>query len=439
MSTLAEKLTATQQTTSVKSTVPGPAHFRQIGEVNPFLLLQRTVGNQAIQRLLRANSECLKAGSGITATARFARDLSRIPNYSGLSREIQTKLKVYTARDIYKQEADGVCKQVMRWPEPPLGRACACGGGCSQCQTEHPGREQRLLPTISIKSSDLGRTPNVDEAPHSGGQPFDAFIQSHFGHDFNPVRGHQDARTGNSARALDPPAYTVGRNVVFAPEQYAPGTAGGRQLLSYQLTHVVQEGSAADNSGTVVMRQPKPVKSEFSGCTGNQPRQIDAVVQNAKRALNRAEAIVGSAYGRPSDLKAANRQLLMAHFHTTSRGHLRKILGTYISIGRAFDSGLEFECETTCPTTATGVVCGYAYNTLWFGGIGPIHICFDPASCNFATTAAINQVALVIHEAAHRHAGVDDKKYRWEPDYATLSAQDAMDNADSYAWFAVLV
>ena len=76
---------------------------------------------------------------------------------------------------------------------------------------------------------------------------------------------------------------------------------------------------------------------------------------------------------------------------------------------------------------------------MWFGRRGPIHICFDTAGCDFTTTAANNQVSLVIHEAAHRHAGIDDKVYAWQPQHATLSAKDAMDNADSYPWFAVLV
>lgn len=197
--------------------------------------------------------------------------------------------------------------------------------------------------------------------------------------------------------------------------------------------------SASDSPGRQIMRQPKPVETSFSGCTGTQSKQITAAVQDAKRALNRAAAVVGSAYGRPSGLSAAHRQLLMDHFHTTRHDDLREILGTYISVGQAFDSGLKFECETTCPKTKTEAVCGYAYNTMWFGGIGPIHICFDTSGCDFATTAADHQVALVIHEAAHRHAGVDDKVYAWAPGYATLTAKKAMDNADSYAWFAVLL
>ena len=42
-------------------------------------------------------------------------------------------------------------------------------------------------------------------------------------------------------------AYTVGRDIVFAPGRYAPATDDGRHFLAHELTHVVQQsaGSAA--------------------------------------------------------------------------------------------------------------------------------------------------------------------------------------------------
>ena len=445
MRTFAQKPKAPQQATPAKPTRPARSHFGQSPEVNSILHLQRTIGNQALQRMLQTHVEKSEARSTAAAPPRFAHDFSRIPAHSHAG--IQPKLMVNTPGDIYEQEADRVADQVMRMPEPQLQRACACGGACPRCQTEQPEHRHERLQTLRIGSSELGKTavpPNVDEALRSAGQPLDpsarAFMQSRFGHDFSQVRVRADARAGDSARALGARAYTVGQNIVFAPEEYAPGTAEGRRLLAHELTHVVQQSFPGDNSKSVAMRQPKPVETKFSSCTGNQSNQINAAVQNAKKALNRATSVVGTTYGNPSKVSATNRQLLMDHFHTTSHDDLRDILGTYISVGRAFDSGLKFQCETTCPKTATSVVCGYAYNTMWFGGIGPIHICFDTAGgCDFSTTPANNQVALVIHEAAHRHAGVDDKMYQWERGYATLSAKDAMDNADSYAWFAVLV
>lgn len=358
---------------------------------------------------------------------------------------IRAKLAVGDPGDSFEQEADRIAGQVTAMPEPRVQRACACGGTCPRCRTQ-PGPEPPRLQTKQLNSGDPAQAavpPVVNEVLRSPGRPLDpgprAFMESRFGHDFGHVRVHADARAGASAQALEARAYTAGGDVVFAPGQYAPDGAEGRRLLAHELTHVVQQGTPGTMPRDVVMRQAKPAAPRYSGCSATQQQQIDAAVVDARKALSRAAAVVGSAYGKPSSLSAANKQLLLDHFHTTSHDHLRRILGTYISVQRAFDAGLKLECEATCPKSTSSAVCGYAYNTRWFGGRGPIHICFDPAGCDFTITAANNQAALVIHEAAHRHAGVDDKVYAWDAKYATLTAGQSMDNADSYAWFAVSV
>lgn len=55
MRTFAEKPKTIQQAMSTKSAVPS-THFGQNHKVNPILNLQRTIGNQAVQRLLDANT-----------------------------------------------------------------------------------------------------------------------------------------------------------------------------------------------------------------------------------------------------------------------------------------------------------------------------------------------------------------------------------------------
>lgn len=66
-------------------------------------------------------------------------------------------------------------------------------------------------------------------------------MESRFGYDFSGVRIHADAKAANSAKALHAFAYTVGTNVVFGERQYAPDTDTGRQLLTHELAHVVQQ------------------------------------------------------------------------------------------------------------------------------------------------------------------------------------------------------
>ena len=94
------------------------------------------------------------------------------------------------------------------------------------------------------------------------GQPLDArsraFMEPRLGHNFSNVRVHTDSRAAESARAVNARAYTVGRDVVFDANQYAPHSNEGRKLLAHELTHVVQQknnsmtGSAALELGAPV-------------------------------------------------------------------------------------------------------------------------------------------------------------------------------------------
>jgi hypothetical protein len=59
--------------------------------------------------------------------------------------------------------------------------------------------------------------------------------------DFGGVRIHADARSAESARAMNALAYTVGRDVVFGAGQYEPQSESGRRLIAHELTHVLQQ------------------------------------------------------------------------------------------------------------------------------------------------------------------------------------------------------
>jgi hypothetical protein len=151
------------------------------------MFLQRTAGNQAVQRLIK-------------------------------SRALQAKLRIGQTNDIYEQEADRVAEQVMRMPDPVIERRCA------MCDED----EKKVLQT--------------KESP---GQPLDsatrAFMETRFGHDFSGVRVHTDSKAAESTRAVNALAYTVGMDVMFGEGQHAPDTGVGRRLIAHELTHVVQQ------------------------------------------------------------------------------------------------------------------------------------------------------------------------------------------------------
>ncbi len=80
-----------------------------------------------------------------------------------------------------------------------------------------------------------------------GGAPLDndtrGFMESRLGADFNDVRVHTDATASESARSVQAHAYTVGSDVVFQSDKYAPESESGKRMLAHELTHVVQQRS----------------------------------------------------------------------------------------------------------------------------------------------------------------------------------------------------
>jgi len=91
--------------------------------------------------------------------------------------------------------------------------------------------------------------PVVHEVIHSPGQPLDsetrAFMEPRFGFNFGNVRVHNDTKSADSAQAVNAQAYTVGQQIVFGANQFAPLSHQGRELLAHELAHTVQQSGQA--------------------------------------------------------------------------------------------------------------------------------------------------------------------------------------------------
>jgi Domain of unknown function (DUF4157) len=215
----------------------GPNHH-----ADPLLHLQRTIGNQTVQRMLQTHAEELEVGSPSTAASHFAPDFGRIPIHPPAAGTIQAKLTVNTSGDIYEQEADVVAEQVMRMATPLAPNV--------QRQTD----AEKLLQRKTTGNAQVQTAPPiVHEVLRSPGQPLDAstrtFMEPRFGHDFSRVRVHADSEAASSAQAIGARAYTAGQHIVFGPERYDMATGDGRRLLAHELTHILQSpdhGSAND-------------------------------------------------------------------------------------------------------------------------------------------------------------------------------------------------
>ena len=186
----------------------------------------------------------------LEAPGRFGHDFGRVAVHGRTAPRMQARLAVSAPGDAHEREAEQVAGRVMRMAAPSRP-----SGGAGRDPSE------RFEAAAGASSA----PPLVREALASTGQPLDAgtraFMEARFGHDFGHVRVHADARAARSARAVDALAYTVGRDIVFAPGAYAPASAAGRHLLAHELAHVVQQSPAAGGGagGVPVSATPAPM------------------------------------------------------------------------------------------------------------------------------------------------------------------------------------
>jgi len=204
---------------------------------NRILYLQRTIGNQAVQRMVRSGA-------------------------------LQAKLRIGQHGDVYEQEADRVADAVMRMPEPGVRRQLEEEEMLQakplaeeitplvQRQAEPEEEEEEMLQAKNSEDATPEVTNDLESqinAIHGGGRPLAeserAYFEPRFGHDFSQVRMHTDALAAESARAINAQAFTMGQDVVFGAGQYAPESSTGQRLMAHELTHVIQQGGAAMNRG----------------------------------------------------------------------------------------------------------------------------------------------------------------------------------------------
>jgi hypothetical protein len=86
------------------------------------------------------------------------------------------------------------------------------------------------------------------EALRGPGAPLPSRVQSEaslrYGHSFSNVRVHTHASASAAARSLHASAFTLGQNIAFRADRYAPDTVHGQLLLQHELHHVAQQRSA---------------------------------------------------------------------------------------------------------------------------------------------------------------------------------------------------
>ena len=144
---------------------------------------------------------------------------------------------------------------------------------------------------------------SICEVVRTGGQPLDPGMQktmgAQFGHDFSKIRIHTDEQAAASARAIRANAYTLGNNIAFANDMYAPHTSKGQALLAHELTHIVQSAHhqsiapiiapahhAAEQEATDAAHHISRTPSAAPG--GLVQRQSSDLLETGKEAVSKA-------------------------------------------------------------------------------------------------------------------------------------------------------
>ena len=147
-----------------------------------------------------------------------------------------------------------------------------------------------------------------------------------------------------------------------------------------------------------------------------QAAMISAAVTRAREILDNALAQIAS----PGTPKVSTA--LQSNFHSTEAKVSTEVQQKLQRIRNAFNGTIPVEVESE------GTARAYVY-VIW----SDIHLC-PPW---FADSSADGRARTIIHECSHKYTGTDDKAYHWDPKYQSLSVKDALDNADSYAWFCI--
>ena len=191
------------------------------------------------------------------------------------SAPLQAKLAVNEPGDPYEQEANQLVDRVLSMPDPAapiLQRLCP--------EWAEEGEPTPVLRTPSAAAGHAAAPPIVHEVLRSPGQPLDvstrAFFERRFAHDFGHGRVHTDTKAAASSRAVQATAYTVGRDIVFADNKYAPTTTAGRRLLAHELPHVVQQVDRTQPSGELSVNHDRAEENEADAVAIDRGRSASA-------------------------------------------------------------------------------------------------------------------------------------------------------------------
>lgn len=224
MRTFAQKPKVTQQTTPPKTTTPPRPHLGHSHEVNSILHLQRTIGNQAVQRLLHSSSEERNTKLTGVTSPHFGHDFSRIPIHPPAAGAIQSRIEPPSSEDKYETEADRIAGQVMAMSGPRL---------------QHD-REIDTPVLESTQAATLDRTNAHRTKLASGGSalpgPIKSFYEPRMGLNLSNVKLHRDREADTASGAIGARAFAYENHVWLSPRV----SGSPNFTIAHEFAHIAQ-------------------------------------------------------------------------------------------------------------------------------------------------------------------------------------------------------
>lgn len=271
-------------------------------------------------------------------------------------------LKVSQPNDPAEIEADQIADKVMRMPEGHLNPVSHTSNSlntihrkCDACEEEETLPRKALPSGQSISSQSPA---HVQSAVSSGGHPLDhqtrSFFEPRLGYDLSSVRIHTDSTAGQSARAIDAQAYTLGSHIVFGSGEYKPKSETGRHLIAHELAHTVQQGGSPRQLQRVCLpaadcAAPRATLTTFVEDTEKKP-------ENISKADKRQKACTPARTAKcTSDGHGATATALTSLLNTHYKSRLGHVTGVFVHKDMPADWGaVTQECSTFMPPLPGG-------------------------------------------------------------------------------------
>ena len=161
---------------------------------------------------------------------------------------VQRKVRLGPVNDPLEHEADRIADQVVS--KTPVNAISSSGAPgvqrkCAACEGEEDHVVQRKAAGPAAGTSADGVAAGISH----GGAPLApaerAYFEPRFGRDFSAVRIHADAQAATAAADIGARAFTLGRDIAFARDEYRPATEAGRRLIAHELAHTLQQNGTS--------------------------------------------------------------------------------------------------------------------------------------------------------------------------------------------------